>query len=127
MQEDGLGRRLLQLVQRQGRKRGLQERLRLARAVYRARVALAQAWCGPSCCTAIRTDAGAVWEHYIQIGGTKKLAASHRLGQATRVLALLAFIVAFRRMGWKKIKQEGILFLLMRYQDLNQLRFALRG
>lgn len=55
-----------------------------------------------------------MWENYIQIGGNKRLAASHRVSQIVKGLALLTLVFALHRFGLENVKAATLLFLLVR-------------
>lgn len=55
-----------------------------------------------------------VWESYLQLGGTRRMAVRHRGGQLIKALATIALAVLFQRLGYKKIKNETTLFLIVR-------------
>lgn len=54
-----------------------------------------------------------VWEDYHQVGGTTRVAARKQVVKAAKALALLAFVLACRRVGWRRIKSELIIWLLV--------------
>ena len=55
-----------------------------------------------------------VWESYLQMGGTRRMAVRHRGGQLLKSLAMIALVVLFQRLGYKKIKNQSMLFLVVR-------------
>ncbi|ORY55310.1 hypothetical protein BCR35DRAFT_322707 [Leucosporidium creatinivorum] len=68
------------------------------------------------------------FEDYHQEGGTARVAVRKRLVKTLKLLTVLGVLLAARRLGWRRIKTEILVFLLMRYQEIigfvQQLRAA---
>jgi hypothetical protein len=55
-----------------------------------------------------------VWEHYLQVGGSKRVAVADRLSQLFKVALLVASVVAYLAIGHDEIKGQAVIFLLTR-------------
>lgn len=53
------------------------------------------------------------WTDYHQEGGTTRVAARKQLVKVFKLLPVLAALLAVRRLGWKRVKMEMLIFLLV--------------
>lgn len=53
------------------------------------------------------------WTDYHQEGGTARVAARKQVGKLLKLVPVLVALLAVRRLGWKRVKTEILIFLLV--------------
>ncbi|SCZ95827.1 BZ3500_MvSof-1268-A1-R1_Chr8-1g09824 [Microbotryum saponariae] len=67
------------------------------------------------------------FENFTQTGGTVRVAARHAQKKIAKWFTLFALIALFRKFGYKRIRNEILLWLLMRYQKVIPIINRVRG
>ena len=73
----------------------------------------------------VRACANPPLENFIQIGGTKRLAVSHRAGQVFKLVLLVAAVLAVRHIGFEQVKGQVLLFVLVRSLFISSRRIRI--